>query len=661
MLLFIGASAPMAATAASVTTISESELKSTIAGIINWKKLDNGSATNGYLINDKFLLQAGTTPGDWFPISLGRYGYADDYQAYRAVIADVVSERYKTPEKLDKAKATEWHRISLAVLAMGGDPRSIGKGSDGKPINLIADGTYNRGKTVSLGRQGINGWIWGLITVDSMRYEIPSGAFYSRDDIILEILQQQLSDGGFALTGKNSDPDITGMTLQAFAPYYNNDKEYTYTQKATKQTVTKTVRQVADEAISWLSSVQTNDGDFKSWGMQNVESTCQAVVALCSYGINPENDPRFIKNGKTLIDGILKYKMPDGGFIHSFTYDAENPTSLPDKSNSMATEQVLYTLTALYRFKNNMRMLYDFRPEWNTALKNQINDVKSKIDALPTAPKKSAVESVFNAYKSLPATETCYVYNFGKLMTAMKTAKVENDSEDVTKNTGGGTPSTPDKQTSSETGKPNDKSVTQGSGKTDDANPSDNQNGETTAELPDDIDLPILFFSLADREAVSSLPSVLTTEHYVLVVKLLDKLQNSDEFEGKADMERKLIDAKDKIALLQNEIDDLNQIIMDQLYPFDKIGIFDREKIYTVVSRYNALSQYDQAKILRWEDVIKTKTKIDNLIRGLLIGAVLLIIASCTTVVIVLRIKKRRAAKRLAMEALAAEYKDDDE
>lgn len=72
---------------------------------------------------------------------------------------------------------------------MGGDPTRIGADENGSPINLIADGTYDRGKTVSLGRQGITGWIWGLIALDAMRYEIPNGAYYSRDDIITEILR----------------------------------------------------------------------------------------------------------------------------------------------------------------------------------------------------------------------------------------------------------------------------------------------------------------------------------------------------------------------------------------------------------------------------------------------------------------------------------------
>ena len=161
--------------------------------IIDWKKTDVGSTPNGYLINDEFLTQAGTTPGDWYPIGLGRLGVKDNQEGYLAVINDNVQNRYQTTAKLDKAKATEWHRISLAVLASGGNPRRMGENGD---IDLIADGTYNRvdGKGNGiLGKQGINGFIWGLIAVDSMQYEVPENAYYSRDDMILNILNRQLS------------------------------------------------------------------------------------------------------------------------------------------------------------------------------------------------------------------------------------------------------------------------------------------------------------------------------------------------------------------------------------------------------------------------------------------------------------------------------------
>lgn len=149
---------------------------------------------------------------------------------------------------------------------MGGDPTSIGADRDGKPINLIADGVYNRGEVASLGKQGINGWIWGLIALDSLRYPIPEGAFYSRDDIILEILRRQLPDGGFALTGEEADPDITAMALQALSPYYNNKTTYSYTVKSTGEEVTRTVRQIVDEALSTLSALAEGGRRFRQLG-----------------------------------------------------------------------------------------------------------------------------------------------------------------------------------------------------------------------------------------------------------------------------------------------------------------------------------------------------------------------------------------------------------
>lgn len=587
-------------------------------GIINWKKLDNGSTVDGYLINNTFLEQAGSTPGDWFPIGLGRLGVEDDYDGYLAVIKDVVQERYKEPGKLSSAKATEWHRISLAVLAMGGDPTNLGTDENGQIINLIADGTYDRGKTTSLGRQGINGWIWGLIALDSLRYEVPEDAFNTRDDIILEILRQQLEDGGFALSGSTADPDITAMALQALAPYYNSEKQYTYKQKVKGQEVTRTVRQVTDEALACLSALQLDTGDFKSWGTQNVESTNQVAVALCALGIDPLADPRFIKNGKTLLDGILQYQMKDGGFVHSFTYDPENPTSLPDQSNTMASEQTLYTMAALWRQMKGMRTLYDFRPEQSETLKTRITELEASIAAVGASTPKATLESLLTAYYSLPENERDYVRNYWTLSDAAKAAGVDVEkiagSTQVVESPGDGTD-----------------------------------------------DTPLLYFSAADREAVDALPETLTTEQYVTVTKLLDKLENADEFEGKDVYRQKLTSAKEAVAAVQAEIDAINAEVLEKLYPFDSISLWDKKTVDSIVARYNALSEYDRAKIDRWEDVVKTKTKIDNLLRGIVIAAVLVIVAAGVTVAVVLHIHKRRRSKKLAMEELAAQYADEDD
>ncbi len=597
------------------------EILSIADDIIAWKKSDNGSSENGYLINEKFLELAGTTPGDWYPIGLGRLGIADNYEGYLAVIKDQIEERYKTPGKLSAAKATEWHRISLAVLAMGGDPTNIGTDEKGLPINLIADGTYNRGKTTPLGRQGINGWIWGLIALDSMRYNIPDDAYYTRDDIIIEILRQQLADGGFALSGKTSDPDITAMAVQALSTYYNDEKAYTYKQKVSGEEVSRTVRQIIDEALLCLSELQLDTGDFASWGTENVESTDQVVVALCCLGIDPLTDQRFIKNGNTLLDGILRYRMNDGGFIHSFTYDPDNPTSLPDQSNTMASEQTLYTMAAIRRLSEGMRSLYDFREEQSSSLRQRISDLEVQISEIAASPTDAAdiseLEKLLASFYSIPENERCYVSNYWTLSDTAKEAGIDIDKISVT------TPVT--------------------------ESPKD-ESGENV----------ILYFSESDRNAADGLPENLTTEQYVLVTTLLDKLNKCEDFDEKNIYLEKLTAAKNDIASIQAEIDSINTEIKEKLYPFERMTLRDKETVDSIAARYNKLGEYDKAKIERWEDVIKTKTQLDNLLRGIIIGTVLCLIASATAFSLIRRIRRKRSQKEKEMEELALMYKKDE-
>ena len=157
---------------------SSDDVMSVAEGIIEWKKRSMGLSGSDNLLSPEYVSAAGSPAGDWYPIGLGRLGIADDYARYLAAIRENISERYAKRGGLDAVKSTEWHRISLAVLALGGDPTSFGFDADGKPVNLIADGVYNR-KT--LGAQGINGLIWGLIALDAADASVPDGAYYTRD------------------------------------------------------------------------------------------------------------------------------------------------------------------------------------------------------------------------------------------------------------------------------------------------------------------------------------------------------------------------------------------------------------------------------------------------------------------------------------------------
>ena len=325
-----------------------SDVTAAANGVLQWRKAQNGSAS-GRLFTESFAKTAGYGC-DWYMIAAGRYGITDDRAAYLKQIAAYITEKYRTADKLDRSKATEWHRIALAVLSAGGDPRSIGKDENGSPVNLIADGVYNRGSTASLGKQGLNGWIWGLVALDSKQYAVPSGSFYTREDILKEILSYQLPDGGFSFAGTISDCDTTAAALIALAPYVSSGRQYTYTLKRGKQEVTRTAAQAAQAALARLSDIQLSTGGFASSGEETSESTSQVIVALCSLGIDPQSDKRFIKNGNSPLDALMAFRKTDGGFAHL----------KGEGSNSIAGEQALCALVSLHRLYNGMARLYDY-------------------------------------------------------------------------------------------------------------------------------------------------------------------------------------------------------------------------------------------------------------------------------------------------------------
>lgn len=338
---------PLSAFAVNTT---QTGIENAIDDAVDWAKRDNGIPPEFSLLNDPLLSAAGSETTDWYALAIARVGIGDNYPGYLEAVTQYVKQKYQEPDRLSANKATEWHRIALAMLAAGGDPSNI----DG--INLIIDGIYDK-SSVSLGKQGINGWIWALITLDSVGYvDLEGDQYYSREEILGEILVEQNSDGGFSLSGSRSDADITAMAITALATYYNDQNTYRYTQNKTGKLVTKNIAQVVDEALGALSEMQDADGGFSSSGTSNAESCAQVLIALGAMNKNPKTDRQFIKNNNTVLDALLRYQTADGGFSH--VYDGA-----PD---SMATAQAICGLNAYLRQQDKDSMFYDFTG-WRTS------------------------------------------------------------------------------------------------------------------------------------------------------------------------------------------------------------------------------------------------------------------------------------------------------
>jgi hypothetical protein len=271
----------------------------------------------------------GAVGGEWAVIGLARSGY-DVPDAYYAAYCESV-EAYVKERKgvLHDKKYTEYSRVILGLTAAGYDPRDVG-GYD----LTVALGDFER--TVW---QGINGPIWALIALDSANYPVPQNPAAktqaTRELYIDEILRRQLPDGGWSLSAgadAASDPDITGMALQALANYADRPR----------------VKAAAEKALVRLSELQDENGGYTGFGDANSESVVQVLIALCALGV-PTDDARFIKNDATLVDNILSFGNSDGSFRHMSGGDGDDP---------MATEQALCGLVAAQRARDGIPGLY---------------------------------------------------------------------------------------------------------------------------------------------------------------------------------------------------------------------------------------------------------------------------------------------------------------
>lgn len=555
--------------------------------IVEWKKEKMHLKTSDQLLNYEFLKNAGSTAVDWYVVGLGRVGYPDLYENYRAVLENVISQKYTFPEKLSESKSTEWHRMTLAYLAAGGDATSVGN----QKINLIEDGTYNRGKTMAIDAQGINGLIWGLITLDALKYEVPNDAFEDRHELIDRLLSKQLKDGGFSFEMDESDVDMTAMALQALAPYKNDEKKYNG----------KTVHEAITSALEFLKKEQTNSGAFKMAGEENLESTAQVVVALTSLGLDPQKE--FVKKGNSLIDGMLQFQMKDGGFVHSKKYNQDNPTALPDESNTMASEQALYAFVSIERENREMRSLYDYRQEQDIKTQQQIEKVEQEIENINS--EKSALQT-YELYKKIPVLEHQYVEHYQQLKTSLQKYQIKLDAIDVV-----------------------------------DANYANGQKTMKHVKILNQQSNKSTTLSKQELKRIHQLPKEITTEQYVEVTTLLNRL-TADQKEEKRLLEQR----KKEIELLQHEIQQLNEEILNDLYPFSKLSLEDEEKVKRIYSKYEKLPQVDQKQILSAEDLEKSKTQMTTLKRqnllkyGVGIGIIALIFAFII-------IRKRKKEKEL--------------
>ena len=257
--------------------------------------------------------------------------------------------------------------------------------------------------------QGVNGPMWALIAFNAHQsYKDELSGDVTEKKLIQAVLDSQLTDGGWDLTNKSADVDMTAMAIQALAPYYNTNLA---------------VKEAVDKALSKLSSMQQKDGSFASIDGVNAESTAQVIVALTSLGINPEEDSRFIKKGMSPVDALCNFAVNGGGFMHT-------PNTARD---GMATEQGYYALVSYFRLLNGQKSLYDMSDvalktgkinpnapsAYDIAKANEVEKLISGIGKV-TLYSNLKIEAARKAYGKLTAVQKKQVENYDVLVDAEK-------------------------------------------------------------------------------------------------------------------------------------------------------------------------------------------------------------------------------------------------
>ncbi len=301
------------------------------SAVNNIESITEDTAT--YIYQTAVNPQVGSIGGEWAVFGLARSGYAVSYDYYNNYYKAVEEYVEQCEGKLSERKYTEYARLVLALTAIGKNPADVAG------YNLLLP-LSNYEKTIG---QGLNGAVWALLALDCGKYNISDSENNMPQDIrnmyVEYILQSQLADGGWSLSGKNaitkdmaSDTDMTAMAIASLAKYRDRID----------------VQKAVEKALSALSDMQNDSGGFASRGIANSQSTAQVIIALCELGI-PVNDSRFVKKGNNLIDNMLEYYQNNGAFKNS-TDD--------NFSNQMASEQALCALIAIERASKNKSSLY---------------------------------------------------------------------------------------------------------------------------------------------------------------------------------------------------------------------------------------------------------------------------------------------------------------
>ncbi len=295
------------------------DVRSVIDGIAMFKMSESG-ASDLQEWADGALCEGAGADADAYAFALYKLGKAD-VTAYKEALRKYLGEN-------TVRSATTRLKYALCLLM-------------GEEVNRPCKDPYITATLEdSVGKQGIMSLVYGL-HLSNCWCNAPE---YPPFKLVDELMSLRHEDGGWSVMGQYSDVDVTAMVLQSFAylrkTLYND--VYGWVQVYEGEALEehrKLYEKIEDgvrTGLTFLSGKQNETGDFAGFGSDNAESTAQVLIALSSLGIDGASDPDFVKNGNSVVDGIMRYRLPDGSFAHVLGGDS-NPTATSQVFTAMAS------------------------------------------------------------------------------------------------------------------------------------------------------------------------------------------------------------------------------------------------------------------------------------------------------------------------------------
>lgn len=257
-------------------------------------------------------------------------------EAKKQLISSAIADIEKTDKDTDLSK------IILALTAVGYDAREIYKKNKNLPINAV--------EKLNNVPQSASAWSAPYTLAAYNRSEYSSKE--NELKLVNALLQSQKEDGSWDEFGTI---DTTANVITALSFYSDYEDEE----------IKNKVNIAIEKAVTYLSSMQNSDGSFSDlFSGKNSNSTAMVVMALAAVGVDLEKDESFIKNGNTVLDGLLSFVLEDNsgvGFLDN--------SSVSEYSTEQAFRAFIAAIQAIKTKK--AYNIYDFSENQLAAAKEE--------------------------------------------------------------------------------------------------------------------------------------------------------------------------------------------------------------------------------------------------------------------------------------------------